>query len=85
MIMAEKLSAPVDPNDRARATYRAMVELTMTRDEIEAHAINGQTCGYFALCDNQAVGHIRNPFVDPVPTCNRCRERFGLNWAQWQY
>jgi hypothetical protein len=85
MIMAEKLSAPVDPNARARATYVAMADMTRAYDEIEAHALNGQTCGYFAVCANQAVGHINNPFMGPVPACNRCRNTVGATWVIWDH
>lgn len=81
--MAQDVSAPVDPTDRARDLYRRMTELTVVYDEVEAHALTDQTCGYFATCANQAVGHIHNPFTGPVPACNRCRTTVGASWMVW--
>lgn len=32
-------------------------------------------CQYFLLCDRPAVGTIDNPFLGPVPSCERCATR----------
>lgn len=35
------------------------------------------TCEWFALCDHEAAGTLPHPALGPVPTCQRCADRFG--------
>jgi hypothetical protein len=36
------------------------------------------TCEWFALCDRPAAGVVHHPVLSPVPTCQRCADRLGL-------
>lgn len=34
-------------------------------------------CSVFLLCNNPAVGTIRHPILDYVPSCERCANKLG--------
>lgn len=38
----------------------------------------GETCRWYALCDNTADGHVEHPVLGRVPCCQRCATRHGL-------
>lgn len=37
-----------------------------------------QTCEWFALCTNDAVGTAKHPVLGQVPICQRCANKFDL-------
>lgn len=39
-----------------------------------------QICEWYALCTNQANGHVSHPILGAVPTCLRCKDRHGMEF-----
>lgn len=35
-------------------------------------------CGWFALCENVAIGVVAHPVLEYVPVCQRCADKCGL-------
>ncbi len=54
------------------STIEKSVDLLTSHESIKAQHV--VTCGYFALCDNEATCTIEHPVLGDVPACGSCAE-----------
>lgn len=47
--------------------------------------MTAETCRWFALCANPAIGKVAHPYIGEVPVCRRCADKMGLTVIpQWR-